>query len=59
MKGLISAIECMLCKSGGERVELGACEERRLSKLVRISLEVHWKEINELLNKDKDQIKNF
>jgi len=26
---------------------------------VRISLEVHQKEIQELLGKDKDQIKNF
>lgn len=57
MKGLISAIiECILCEKGGKRVELRACKERRLNISVRISIEVHWKEMNELLSKDKDQL---
>lgn len=57
MKWLISVFtECILCENGGERVELGACLKKRLIKSVRISLEVHQKEIKELPNKDKDYI---
>lgn len=57
MKGLMSAIiECVLCEEGGKRVELRACKERGLNTSVRISIEVHWKEMNELLSKDKDQL---
>lgn len=60
MKGLISvSIECMLFENRGKRVELGACKERILDQSVRTSLEVHRKEIKELLNKDKDQILKF
>lgn len=60
IKGLISVtIECTLCKNRGKRVELGACEERRLAQSVRTSLEVHRKEMKEFLNKDKDQILKF
>lgn len=35
---------------------MGFCQERRSNKSVRISLEVHQKEIQELQSKDKDQI---
>lgn len=57
MKGLMSAIiECVLCEEGGKRVELRACKERGLNTSVRVSIEVHWKEMNELLSKDKDQL---
>lgn len=35
---------------------MGFCKERRSNKSVRISLEVHQREIRELLSKDKDQI---